>query len=85
MTLHLHSYKSVSREAVYDGHKPVHVPAGWQIATGDADDIRVCAAHWWQCQFLVFANGVAYWTQEGGGAGTYATLSDGKVTFCLTR
>jgi hypothetical protein len=24
------------------------VPFGWSIAEGDADDLRVCAAHAWQ-------------------------------------
>ncbi len=31
--------------------------AGWQIAGGDADDVRVCAAHPWQSWWLVFADG----------------------------
>ncbi len=47
---------------IEDGGYSVHVPAGWQIADGSADDIRVCAAHPWQCGFLVFANGDAYGT-----------------------
>jgi hypothetical protein len=42
--------------------KPVHVPAGWQIADGSADDVRVCAAHPWQSTSLVFADGYAYGT-----------------------
>ena len=37
--------------------KIVTFGAGWQIARGDADDVRVCAAHPWQCNYLVFANG----------------------------
>ena len=36
--------------------------AGWQIAGGDADDVRVCAAHPWQSWWLVFANGDFYGT-----------------------
>ncbi len=36
--------------------------AGWQIAGGDADDVRVCGAHPWQSYCLVFANGDAYGT-----------------------
>ncbi len=36
--------------------------AGWQIARGDADDVRVCAAHPWQSYYLVFANGDYYGT-----------------------
>jgi hypothetical protein len=42
---------------VGDGKQPLHVPAGWQIADGTADDIRVCGAHPWQSYWLVFANG----------------------------
>ena len=42
--------------------KIVTFGAGWQIAGGDADDVRVCAAHPWQISYLVFANGDAYWT-----------------------
>ncbi len=37
--------------------KIVTFGAGWQIAGGDADDVRVCAAHPWQSDSLVFANG----------------------------
>ena len=40
----------------------LNVPAGWQIADGDADDIRVCGAHPWQIFYLVFSNGHAYGT-----------------------
>ena len=47
---------------VEDGQQPVHVPAGWQIADGSADDARVCGAHPWQSAYLVFANGDAYGT-----------------------
>ncbi len=42
--------------------KIVTFGAGWQIAGGDADDVRVCAAHPWQSYYLVFANGHAYGT-----------------------
>ena len=55
MTLHLH--KVDDRTLVQDGKKPVHVPAGWDIAPGDADDMRVCGAHPWQSYYLVFADG----------------------------
>jgi hypothetical protein len=54
MTLHLH--KVDDRTLVEDGNKPVHVPAGWDIAPGDADDMRVCGAHPWQIEWLVFAD-----------------------------
>ena len=42
--------------------KIVTVGAGWQIADGDADDVRVCATHPWQSYYLVFANGDRYGT-----------------------
>ncbi len=55
MTLHRH--KVDNSTIVRDGTQPLPVPAGWQIAEGNADDIRVCAAHPWQSGCLVFANG----------------------------
>jgi hypothetical protein len=60
MTLHMHrvDYRTV----VKDGDKPLHVPAGWHIADGSAEDIRVCGAHLWQSYYLVFSNGAAYGT-----------------------
>jgi hypothetical protein len=58
----LHSHKVDDRAVVGDGDEPVHVPSGWEIAPGDAHDIRVCAAHPWQSDFLVFSNGDAYGT-----------------------
>ena len=60
MTLHFH--KIDDSTLVSDGDKPSQVPAGWQIAVGDADDIRVCGAHPWQSEMLVFANGDYYGT-----------------------
>ena len=60
MTLHMHRVDD--RTWVRDGDKPLHVPAGWQIAEGNADDIRVCGAHPWQSTWLVFANGDVYGT-----------------------
>ena len=42
--------------------KIVTFGAGWQIAGGDADDVRVCRAHPWQSEWLLFANGDAYGT-----------------------
>ena len=42
--------------------KIVTFGAGWQIAGGDADDVRVCGAHPWQIQWLLFANGDMYGT-----------------------
>ena len=58
----LHRRKVDDRTKVKDGQQPLPVPAGWQIAEGNADDIRVCAAHPWQSSYLVFANGDRYGT-----------------------
>ena len=46
----------------YDGKQPLHLPAGWQIADGSQDDIRICGANFWQSNCLVFANGDPYGT-----------------------
>ena len=54
------------RTEVQDGQQSLHVPAGWQIADGTADDIRVCGAHPWQSSSLVFANGDIYGTAACG-------------------
>ncbi len=62
MTLHRRNVDD--RTWVRDGQQPLPVPAGWQIAEGNADDIRVCAAHPWQSDYLVFANGDGYGTAE---------------------
>jgi hypothetical protein len=60
MTLHCH--KVDNRTLAEDGDKPVHVPSGFEIAPGDADDIRVCASHPWQSCYLIFSNGDVYGT-----------------------
>ena len=59
----LHRHKVDDRHTIVkDGQQPLPVPAGWQIAEGNADDIRVCGAHPWQSNWLVFANGDIYGT-----------------------
>ena len=63
MTLHRHKVDDSS--LLYDGNNVSLVPAGWQIADGSADDVRVCGAHPWQSYCLVFANGDAYGTAAG--------------------
>lgn len=60
MTLHVH--KVDDRTLVQDGTKTVPMPAGWNIAPGDADDMRVCRAHPWQSYWLVFADTYIYGT-----------------------
>ncbi len=65
MTLHRRKVND-STIFVEDGCQPVHVPEGWQIADGSADDVRVCAAHPWQSNYLVFANGAACGTAMCG-------------------
>jgi hypothetical protein len=73
MTLHVH--KVDDRTVVKDGDTPVHVPSGWEIAPGDAHDIRVCGAHPWQSYNLVFSNGDAYGTALSSLAGAIRSPS----------
>jgi hypothetical protein len=74
----LHSHKVDDDTHVEDGNKPVHVPSGWEIAPGDADDIRVCGAHPWQSYGLVFSNGDAYGTAYAASSDIGATLNPSK-------
>ena len=76
MTLHRH--KVDDRTIVEDGQQPLDVPAGWQIADGSADDVRVCGAHPWQSYVLVFANGDTY-----GTAACPISLARGNAQFAL--
>ena len=46
--------------------KIVTFGAGWQIAGGDAADVRVCGAHPWQSNYLVFADGTSCGTAING-------------------
>jgi hypothetical protein len=61
-------YKTLNSHKVNDKNRREHSQAmplpgggkiGWQIADGNPDDIRVCAAHPWGCSSLVFADGFA--------------------------
>ncbi len=76
MTLHV--LKVDDRTKARNGDKPVHVPAGWEIAPGDADDIRVCATHCWQSYSLIFSNGDVYWTAMADSSDVGATLNPSK-------
>ena len=60
----LHRRKVDDRTIVLDGKQPLPVPAGWQIAEGNADDIRVCGTRPWKSFSLVFANGDRYGTSQ---------------------
>ena len=60
MTLHLRIVDDRAERS--DGLEPTPLPAGWQIADGNADDVRVCAAHSWQSLYLIFADGFFYGT-----------------------
>jgi hypothetical protein len=88
MTLHRHEVDG--RNYVNDGSQPLHLPSGWQIAEGNADDVRVCGAHAWQSHGLVFANGDMYGTAVSHdssvsyytGAARRAKM---KIKFCLTH
>jgi hypothetical protein len=64
MTLHCHKVSNFPHDGtvVKDGEEPLRVPAGWQIADGDAEDICVCSTFCWHSDYLVFANGDIYYT-----------------------
>jgi hypothetical protein len=66
MTLHRRKFNVLA--VATDGDHPVHVPEGWQIAPGDADDARVIGAHPWQTRMMSCANG-HYLTNRGHGEG----------------
>ncbi len=55
MTLHKH--KVDGRTRVEDGKQPLELFAGWEVAPFDDDSVRVCGAHAWQSDWLVFASG----------------------------
>jgi hypothetical protein len=77
MTLHV--LKVDDRTKVRNGDTPVHAPFGWPIAPGDADDARVCGAHPWQSNVLVFSNGDAYGTaMQSSSSHAGATLNPSK-------
>jgi hypothetical protein len=86
MTLHRHIV--ADRAIVQDGMLPLHLPLGWQIAEGNADDARVCGAHAWQSNSLVFADGYCYGTAQGYsdyvGAARRCGETSCKNSFCLT-
>jgi hypothetical protein len=60
MTVHRHKVDGTA--IVHDGNQQCEVPDGWIIAVGDEDDIRVCGAHPWQVEWLLFENGFPYGT-----------------------
>jgi hypothetical protein len=53
MTLHLRKFDDRTTANHTDARE---VPAGWEIAPGDADDVRACKAHPWQSHWLVTAD-----------------------------
>lgn len=76
MTLHRH--KVDDRTLVSDGDERVPVPAGWQIADGNSNDARVCGAHPWQSNYLVFADGGAYCTAKASRSSDKGALAQGS-------
>jgi hypothetical protein len=64
MTLHLH--KVDDHTIIQDGDQLTNIPLEWKMATGTADDIRVCGAHPWQSRWLIFDNGDVYGTAACG-------------------
>jgi hypothetical protein len=45
------------RDYIADGPTPVDIPAGFEVAPGDACDIQVANAHPWGSKCLVFSDG----------------------------
>ena len=80
MTLHRRKVDDSTRAK--DGTQPLPLPAGWQIAEGNADDIRVCGAHPWQSNWLFFANGDAYGT---GLCSRFSSTGTGELRQRLSR
>jgi hypothetical protein len=68
MTLHCHKVDDGTRAFYLSNKHKLPVPAGWHIADGTADDVRVCGAHAWQSDGLTFANGDVYKTAAYGAA-----------------
>ncbi len=67
MTMQLHKVDDGSKvhDGLYVGGPfQIQVPDGWQVAPGDADDIRACNSHPWQCSALVFADGSIGFTSD---------------------
>jgi hypothetical protein len=42
---------------IADGPTPVDIPAGFEVAPGDASDIEVAGAHPWGSKCLIFSDG----------------------------
>jgi hypothetical protein len=51
-----HSHWAVSRSMQRDGNTFVGVPAGFEVAPGDANDLSVCGAYPWESNALVFSD-----------------------------
>jgi hypothetical protein len=56
----VHRHKVDGRAIVYDEDRQCEVSDGWIVEVGDDDDIRVCGAHPWQVEWLLFENGFPY-------------------------
>jgi hypothetical protein len=86
MTLHCHEVDN--RTLAADGNEPVLLPEGWEIAPGDADDIRVCAAHPWQSHGLVCQGCPQYFgtsmCRDPSRIGACAQQSNENFKLCLT-
>ena len=70
-----------------DNTRLVAVPAGFEVAPGDADDVRVCSVHPWQSWYLVFADGSACGTSmnpDPSLVGKFAAFVSG-VSLCSVR
>jgi len=54
-TAHLHDVDG--QTVIKDGHTPVGIDAGFEVAPGDTSDVEVANAHAWGRWALIFSNG----------------------------
>jgi hypothetical protein len=62
---------------IRDGHTPVGIDAGFEVAPGDASDVEVVNAHAWGSVYLIFSDGAM-----AGSALFIAQLPSYKGIYC---
>ena len=87
MTLHCHIVNGHlgDGDLYIDHNQPMHVPSGWQIAEGNANDLHVCGAHPWCTYHLVFGNGMYSGTADCYSKSDIGASAHKSIKFCLTH